>query len=315
MIMNHPFAFKVPEKRRFRVIVHTDCKNEADDQFALAHHLMTPKFDIRAVIAGHFDFVSKHRYGQNGLTTKASYDEIIKVMSLMDMQGHCPVLMGATTPMQDERTSIESEGANFIIEEALKEDDRPLFVVFQGAITDLACAYLMEPRIAQRMTAIWIGGGAWPDGGTEFNLMQDISAANVVMQSPIPLWQVPMNVYKQVGVTLSELQVRCAPHGAIGKYLFEQMVEFNDMLADFPGDWPHGESWGLGDQATVTLLLEEQQRINYVMQEAPRIDPSDMRYINGTGYRPIRVYHTLDSRLTMEDFYAKLQLFFPKGQV
>ena len=50
--MKDPFAFKVPEKMRFRVIVHTDCKNEADDQFAVAHHLMTPKFDIKGIVAG-----------------------------------------------------------------------------------------------------------------------------------------------------------------------------------------------------------------------------------------------------------------------
>ncbi|MCL2866318.1 MAG: nucleoside hydrolase [Clostridia bacterium] len=309
--VKRPFLFTVPEKKKFRVIVHTDCKNEADDQFALAHHLMTPKFNIRAVIAGHFDFLSERRYGAKGLTTRASYDEIIRVMRLMDMEDTCPVYMGATMGMADEQTPVFSEGADCIIREAMSEDERPLFVVFQGAITDLACAYLKEPRIEERLTAIWIGGGIWPDGGDEFNLMQDIHAANIVFASDIALWQVPKDVYKQMGVTLAELQVRCAPYGAIGKYLFEQMVEFNNMLADFVGDWPHGESWGLGDQATVSLLLEEQQRCNYVMRDAPRVNPVDMAYIHDTGYRQIRVYHTLDTRQTMEDFYAKLQLCFP----
>lgn len=313
-MMQSPFRFSVPERRKFRVIVHTDCKNEADDQFALAHHLMTPKFDIRGVVAGHFDYVSQWRYGRKGATTQASYDEIKLVMRLMGMEDRCPVLMGATGSLPDETTAISSEGADFIIQEAMREEEHPLFVVFQGAITDLASAYLKEPRIAQRMTAIWIGGGIWPDGGTEFNLMQDTHAANVIFASDIPLWQVPMDVYKQMGVTLAELQVRCAPCGEIGKYLFEQMVAFNEALSDFPGDWPHGESWGLGDQATVTLLLEEQQRRNYKLCEAPRINPEDMKYIHGTGYRDIRVYHTLDTRLTMEDFYAKLQLFYGEGR-
>ena len=49
------YAFKVPESKRVRVLIHTDCKNEADDQFAIAHHFMTPKFDIRGLIAGHFN--------------------------------------------------------------------------------------------------------------------------------------------------------------------------------------------------------------------------------------------------------------------
>ena len=35
------YTFSVPDNKRVRMIVSTDCKNEADDQFALAHHLMT----------------------------------------------------------------------------------------------------------------------------------------------------------------------------------------------------------------------------------------------------------------------------------
>lgn len=30
------YDFKVPDQKKYRVIVHTDCKNEADDQFAVA---------------------------------------------------------------------------------------------------------------------------------------------------------------------------------------------------------------------------------------------------------------------------------------
>lgn len=37
------YRFSVPDNKKVRVIVHTDCKNEADDQYALAHHLMTER--------------------------------------------------------------------------------------------------------------------------------------------------------------------------------------------------------------------------------------------------------------------------------
>ena len=36
------------------VVIDTDTYNEVDDQFALAHHLMTPRFDVRGIVAGHF---------------------------------------------------------------------------------------------------------------------------------------------------------------------------------------------------------------------------------------------------------------------
>ena len=57
------------------------------------------------------------------------------------------------------------------------------------------------------------------------------------------------------------------------------------------------------------MLLEESERMNWDPHPAPRFAP-DMKYIHGQDNREIRVYHTLDSRLTMEDFYAKLALNF-----
>jgi len=300
------YRFQVPQNKRIRLIVHTDCKNEADDQFALAHHLMTPKFMIKGIVAGHFE-MNPQKYGA-GNTVDASYDEIIKIMDLMGVAGEYPVVKGARFPLKDEETATPSDGADMIINEAMKDDPAPLFVVFQGCITDLASAYLKEPRIAEHMTAVWIGGGKWPDGGFEFNLLQDINAANVVFASNIPLWQIPVNIYKQVAVTLAELQLRVAPCGEIGSYLFEQMVEYNNYTGHIQ-HWPHGESWGLGDQGTVTVLLDENERMNWDAKPAPRIG-EDMKYIHNQGYREIRVYHTLDSRMTMEDFYAKLTLNF-----
>ena len=50
-----PMAFEVPFQKRVRMIVDTDCKTEADDQYALVHHLLTPMFDVRCVIAAHFE--------------------------------------------------------------------------------------------------------------------------------------------------------------------------------------------------------------------------------------------------------------------
>ena len=39
---------------RRRVIIDTDAKNEADDQFAIVHGLLSPTLDIRGLIAAHF---------------------------------------------------------------------------------------------------------------------------------------------------------------------------------------------------------------------------------------------------------------------
>lgn len=301
------YHYQVPENKKIRVIIHTDCKNEADDQFALAHHLMTPQFVVKGIIAGHFE--ANHMvYGERD-TMAASFDEIIKVLSLMNLEGKYPVFKGSEIPLSDETTPIPSEGASFIINEAMKNDERPLFAVFQGCLTDLASALLIEPQIVARMTAVWIGGGAYPCGGFEFNLFQDIAAANIVFNSQIPLWQVPENVYKNMEVSLAELQYKVAPCGKLGNYLFEQMVDFNNRMTEYIA-WPHGESWGLGDQGTVTVLLEENNRGNWDFVPAPAFS-KEMYYIHKQSNRAIRVYHSLDARFTLEDFYAKLAINFP----
>lgn len=304
-----PYHFTVPEQKKVRLIIHTDCKNEADDQFAVVQQLLTPYLDVKAIIAGHFE-VAQDRYPA-GKTVDASYEEILRLLDLMALNGQYPVLRGASASMPDEHTPLPSEAAEFIVQEAMRDDPRPLYIGMQGAITDLAAAILIEPRICERMTAIWIGGGDYPDGGYEFNLMQDIAAANVVFSSKMPLWQVTQGVYKQFAVTLSELQIKVRPYGKVGRYLFQQMADLNVAFAD--KEWPHGETWALGDHGVIAALMQEQQKCdNYTMRPAPNVDPENMRYVYSRKNRDIRVYQTMDARVTLEDMFAKLQIHYPR---
>lgn len=303
--MRNNCRFRMPEQKKVRFIVHTDCKNEADDQFTLCHALMTNKLTIRGIIGGHFA-----QSGRTG-TAAESCAEIEKILSLMGLSGQYPVICGADHSIQDEHTPIDTPAARFIIEEAMKDDPRPLYIGMQGAITDLACAILLEPRICERMTCIWIGGGNYPEGGREFNLKGDIAGANVVFSSPMPLWQVPMGTYKQFCVSLAELQLKVYPCGEIGAYLFEQMAALNDRLADNLR-WPHGESWCLGDEGVVCALLQDaEQTGSYRLLPAPRFD-ENMRYLPCPDSRPIRVYERMDVRMDLEDLFAKLQINFGK---
>ena len=305
------YRYTVPETRKVRYICHTDCYNEADDQYTLAHILMTPRLELKGIIGAHFD--KNFKGYAPGTTAQASYDEIIKIMDLMHVSGEYPVFVGAGLPLADEQTPQDTPAARFIIEEAMKEDDKPLYIGLQGSLTDLASAILIEPEICHRMTAIWIGGGIYPKGGNEFNLMQDIAAANVLFKSDMPVWQIPMNIYKEFAVSLAELEYKVAPHGKIGAYLFDQMVALNNALGQMKFNWPHGELWGLGDEGVVAALMCEEQREDmYTTIKAPTFDPQTMEYIyDENTTREIRVYHKMDTRLDLEDLFCKLALNFP----
>ena len=48
------YEFKVQEKKRIRVILDTDAACEADDQYAIVHALLTPRFIMKGIIAEQF---------------------------------------------------------------------------------------------------------------------------------------------------------------------------------------------------------------------------------------------------------------------
>ena len=79
----------------------------------------------------------------------------------MNLEAEVRVEDGATHAMPDEVTAVDSPGARFIIEEAMKDDPRPLHIAFYGPLTDIASALLLEPRIQNKnIRVIWIGGNA-----------------------------------------------------------------------------------------------------------------------------------------------------------
>jgi purine nucleosidase len=298
------YSFPVPEPKRIRLIIDSDAKNEADDQYAIVHALLTPKFILRGMIGAHFG------EEKSAASMDDSYNEIKRVAALMGIGDSVPILHGAPHALRNRRADA-SEGSALILREAERDDPRPLFCAFLGPLTDMAAALAERPGIAQRVTVVWIGGGAWPEGGWEYNLLNDIEAANVVLESEAPFWQIPRNVYSRMKVSLAELQARVKPCGAIGGYLFDQLVETNERYGDNP-EWPPGESWVLGDSAAIGVLLDEHAE-GCVRRSAPAID-KDMRYVHDPRNRKIRVYRRVDARFILEDFYSKLALYARKTE-
>ncbi len=302
MIYND-YQFHVPAEKQARVITDTDAKNEADDQFCIAQTLLSPKLDNVGMIAAHFGTRL-----EDGM--ERSYRELERIFDLMGFDKAGMLYRGAPHALASTNAPVDSEGARLIVREAMQDDPRPLFVTFLGPLTDLASALLIEPRIQTRLTAVWIGGGQYPAGGAEFNLGNDVNAANVVFRSKVPVWQVPKNVYEMMAVSLAELEYRVRPCGAIGAYLCDQLDAHEQEPIPRNSDFRTGESWVLGDNPAVGLLLYE-HRFEYDWVPAPTIT-RECAYLHDGRNRPIRVYRRVDSRLILEDLYAKLALFCRK---
>lgn len=288
---------KIPNEKKMRVIINTDAKNEVDDQFAIVHAILTPSFELHGIIPAHF--------GEKKSTTSLedSYEETMLLLRMMDLEDKFLVEKGATHAMPDEKTPVSSRGAQLIIREALKDDTRPLHIAFYGPLTDMASALLLEPKIAERdIRVIWIGGGVWPSGGSEYNLSNDIHAANVVFKSSLEVWQIPRNAYRLMPVSYAEMVERVYPCGQLGRYLVEEVIAFNNLSLGRPS-----ELRVLGDSPAVGVIMYPDCG-NWSWRPAPTFD-ENMKYVHSGKYRPIRVYETMDARFIMEDFYAKLAQF------
>ena len=288
---------RIPDEKKIRVIIDTDAACEADDPFAIVQALLSPKLIVKGILAEHFN--------EKGSVQK-SYDEIMTILNAMDLK--VPVLMGEEDPV-DAVGWLESvsEAADFIICEAMKDDPKPLYILCQGAITNLAVALRRKPAMKDRIRIIWIGTHGISDKPApfrEFNAGNDVTAANYVLESGADIWLVPSDVYTTITVGLAELKLKVLPCGRIGKHLYENMIDYN--LSPRAG-WTQGESWSLGDSPAIAIALNPECG-RYIYTQAPHVG-EDTSSSSRSGNPVIRVYKSVDSRYILEDFFAKLQLF------
>ena len=289
----------MPQRRR--VIVDTDAKNEADDQYAIVHALLSPTLDVRGIVPAHF---GSERTATSMLESRAEVDLLLRLAGL---EGSVTVANGAERGIVDESTPAPSAGADLIVAESLlASPDDPLFITFLGPLTDMATAILTDPEIVRRdVVVVWIGGMGydvdWSYPAVEFNLRNDITAANVVFGSGITLWQVPAPVYSMVSVGYAELEEKIGGTSKLADYLIAQLVEFNEAH--------HGEpieSRSLGDSPAISLVLNPRGGVSRTVP-APRFGV-DGGYLPGAGH-PVKVFDAVDVRYLLEDMFAKIRRF------
>jgi inosine-uridine nucleoside N-ribohydrolase len=300
------------------VICDNDFCGDPDGLVQLAHHLLSPSVDLRGVIGSQLP--SYDITCEAGRQVERSLEQAARVLALTG-RDDVPLHAGSNEGLPNRAEPATCAGAEAIVAEAMRDDtELPLFVACGGSLTAIASAWLIEPRIAERVTLVWIGGNeheglaATPAPFTmlEYNTSSDLTAAQVVFgDSDLELWQVPRDAYAQVLASHSELLARMQPHGELGRHLFDEVVGFHDGFAQL--GFPIGETYVLGDSPLVLLTALtgsfDPSPSSSVSVRHPRqhLD-DDGNYAEPAGGPPIRVFTRLDTRLLLEDLYAKLEL-------
>jgi inosine-uridine nucleoside N-ribohydrolase len=202
-----------PAGQRLRVIIDSDAKCEVDDQWALALAVLSPeRFQIEGFVGA--------PYLHGGLEgVEKSAREIELILDKAGLAGRWPVKRGSH-PLQYRDVPSPSEGVDFIVAKAMSSTpEDPLWIISLGAATNIASAYLQEPRIAERVVVFWHGRTRWPDQCWNFNVFGDRHAARLLFHSSLPLVLFDTGTHLSCPMGESELQVR--PHGALGAYLHD----------------------------------------------------------------------------------------------
>ncbi len=277
--------------RKIRLLIDTDAGCEIDDQYAIALAVLSPeRFDIEG-------FVSV-QWGSPD-TLDRTVREIETVLEKAGMAGKYPVRRGSD-PIQYIDFPEESEGVDFIIERAMAGDaENPLFVVGLGAATNIACAYMKEPQIADRVIVVWHGRSRWPVSCFNANAWMDIKAVRNIYKSDLPLVLFDTGTYIRWPIEVSEEKIR--PHGPLGEYLHGIRASAPHFRSPTKG------FFDLGDVA----FLVDPSLAEWEITAAPSVRPADNSYdFSRTHGSMMRVYHVSRDG-TFELLHRALARAFP----
>lgn len=205
-----------------RLIVDTDIGTDVDDCLALALILASPELALEGVTCV---------YGDVGLRARM-------VLKLLRLGGRpdVPVYVGATNPLLSKRPiywgGFEGEGllepedvalvperehaVDYLIRAGM-ENPGQVHLLAIGPLTNVALAFLREPRLARNLAHLTIMGGVCRGSERldlpycEHNIVCDPESAHVVLASGAPITLVPLDVTTRVRIRSADtVRIRAA---------------------------------------------------------------------------------------------------------
>ena len=299
------------------VVLDTDAYNEIDDQFAISYLLRSnDKLNTVAIYAAPF-FNGRSTGPKDGM--EKSYQEILK---LLDLAEECKkkdiVFKGSERYLPSETEPVFSPASEDLCRRAQAyTNERPLYVVSIGAITNIASALLIDPSISEKIVVVWLGGHAHhlpPEA--EFNMSQDVAAARVIMESGVPFIQLPCNgVISEFRISKPELEYWLLGKNPLADYLAKNTIEAAEECAakEFAAgertaeEYAAGTAWSrvIWDVTAVAWLLNENNRF-MESEIIPTPIPGYDSYTPNPNGHTMRYIYKINRDALMTDLMQKL---------
>lgn len=251
---------------KIKVLIDTDANNELDDQHALAYAFLNSEvFDVVGVTVNNT---------RNGHGIQGQYDEAERIIKLFNLEDEVPLFRGADKSYEEIAPTINQPNfdgqpaVDFIIQEALKMNGEKLILAPIGKLTNIALAFLKEPKIIDKVRVVWLGSN-YPAPG-EYNLVNDLSSVNPVIESGADFEMITVRYGKKTGtsavsVTRDEVNANMLGKGPVSKNTIigrhgGSFTRFGDYSADlFAKAKMHGNlsSRSLFDMVVLAILKND----------------------------------------------------------
>lgn len=234
------------------LIVDADTANEVDDLFAIAIALLAPSLNIIGITSAQWH---TQKFAPND-SVGASQKLNIDILNLMDRLS-IPHPEGSNHPLVNTLRPQPSDAADFIIEQALAlPEGEKLHVAILGPATNLATALLLEPKVAHKVVANYLGFWHAPAQNTwskrEFNTNNDPNAVDVLLNNPDLEFRV-MTATSSRKLTFDKVVVDQHLKGkaGIGDYLVERWEAYDRFWSPVDKEKAH---WIMWDVALILAL-------------------------------------------------------------
>jgi purine nucleosidase len=218
------------------------------------------------------------------------------------------VFRGSDQYMVDVTTPVASEGVDRIVELARAAEDI-VYVVAIGCITNVASALLIAPDIADKIVVLWTSGYPSTDHRSNkpsLNLVQDVHATRVVLESGVPYIYMPgYLIGQQLTVSQPEMHEWVRGTGPLGDLLVD-LYDNNPLYPMFGIDGHFGRTWVIWDLICLAWLIDP-ALVPTVLRPTPEL-AGDLRWdLQNAENRPLmREAIGVNRDGIFRDLFAKL---------
>ncbi len=213
-----------------KIILDTDIGDDIDDALALAFAIMSGKIEVLGVTTVFKNAAQRAELACRllealGRTDIPVYAGIGKTLlqSIPDWEkvvaDHRPRQMEVLTKQQPSIQPKQGQAVDFIIDTVMASDG-DITLVPIGPFTNIAAAFILEPRLAQK-TQICMMGGATDRGRPEWNALCDPEATRVLFGTGVPITMVGLDVTTKCIMSYNQVRAIGAVDRPINQICFE----------------------------------------------------------------------------------------------